>query len=100
MLRLGWITSGPDATSGIAEMLPQSHNGAIRLPWPEGSATGPRARGGFELDIARKGSKLTAATIRSKLGDPCKLRYAGKVLEINMKPGVVYQVNGNLKPLQ
>lgn len=89
-------------TSGIAEMLMQSHNGAIRLvpalpsAWPEGSVTGLRARGGFELDIAWKDSKLTTATLRSKLGGPCKLRYAGKVLEINTKPGAVYQVNGNL----
>lgn len=29
-----------------------------------------------------EGSKLTAATLRSKLGGSCKLRYAGKVLEI------------------
>ena len=86
----------------MAEMLMQSQNGVIRLlpalpvAWSEGSITGLRARGGFEVDLTWKESKLTAATLRSKLGGPCKIRYAGKVLEVNTKPMAVYQVNGNL----
>jgi alpha-L-fucosidase 2 len=90
------------ATAGIAEMLLQSHNGVIRLipalpsAWAEGNVTGLRARGGFELDIAWKDSKLTSAILRSKLGGPCKIRYAGKVLDIETKPGATYRIGGAL----
>jgi alpha-L-fucosidase 2 len=74
------------AASGITEMLMQSHRRdgegryiidllpALPDAWPEGSIQGLRARGGFELDIAWKDGRLTAATIRSSLGGDCKIR--------------------------
>jgi alpha-L-fucosidase 2 len=73
------------ATAGLAEMLLQSHAGEIELlpalpkAFERGSITGLRARGGFELDIAWKGSALERATIRSKLGERCRLRTATDV---------------------
>ena len=70
-------------TSGVAEMLLQSHESCIcPLPcipdaWSEGRFTGLCARGGFELDVNWEGGSATAITVHSKAGNPCRLRYAG-----------------------
>lgn len=86
------------ATAGIAEMLLQSEDGVVQLlpalpdAWPEGQVTGLRARGGFEIDLAWKSGKLTEATVRSTLGGVCKLRYRGRLKEIQTQPGETYRV--------
>ncbi|MCC2600721.1 glycosyl hydrolase family 95 catalytic domain-containing protein [Sphingobacterium sp. FBM7-1] len=69
-------------TSGIAEMLVQSYDGNIfilpALPdaFPQGSISGLKVRGGFEIDIAWADSKLTTLRIKSALGGNCRLRLA------------------------
>jgi alpha-L-fucosidase 2 len=70
-------------TSGIAEMLLQSHDGAIHLlpalpaAWQQGSVKGLVARGGFVIDMRWKNGKLTYVKVKAKLGGNCRLRVAG-----------------------
>ena len=70
-------------TSGVAEMLLQSHESAIvplpSLPdaWAEGSYTGLAARGGFTLDVSWKDGCAHTITVHSHAGQPCTLRYPG-----------------------
>ncbi len=66
--------------AGVAEMLLQSHAGEIHLLpalptlWPTGTIEGLRARGGFEVDIAWEGGALARASVRSLLGNRCRIR--------------------------
>jgi alpha-L-fucosidase 2 len=91
------------ATSGITEMLLQSHAGEIHLlpalprAWPHGRVTGLRARGGFELDIEWRAGKLTQSTIRSQNGTNCKVRYGEKVVTLRVPRGGVVRLNENLE---
>ena len=67
-------------TSGIAEMLLQSQDGAIHLlpslpsMWKNGSISGLRARGGFDVNMQWKNGELAKATIKSSLGGNCRIR--------------------------
>ncbi|MHC4519029.1 MAG: glycoside hydrolase family 95 protein, partial [Planctomycetota bacterium] len=79
------------ATSGITEMLMQSHRRdaksnyiidllpALPSAWPDGHVTGLRARNGFEIDLWWNGGRLQRAQIVSKLGKPCRIRTATPV---------------------
>jgi len=68
-------------TSGLTEMLMQSHDGAIHLlpalpqVWPNGRITGLRARGGFEIvDLEWNNHQVTKLKIRSTLGGNLRIR--------------------------
>ncbi|MEP6628085.1 MAG: glycoside hydrolase family 95 protein [Ginsengibacter sp.] len=68
------------ATEGMVEMLLQSHLGDIYLlpalpdAWKEGSVTGLKARGNFEVGIHWQNRQLTSATIKSIEVGICKVR--------------------------
>ncbi len=73
-------------TSGIAEMLLQSHDGAIYLlpalpdDWKDGSVSGLMARGGFKVDITWADHKIVKLVIHSSLGGNCRLRFNEKMM--------------------
>lgn len=69
--------------AGIAEMLVQSHDGAIHLlpalpdVWQQGTLKGIRCRGGFTLDeMAWEKGKLQKAVFTSTIGGTLRLRTA------------------------
>jgi alpha-L-fucosidase 2 len=67
-------------TAGMVEMLLQNDEDEIRLlpalpsAWPAGRITGIRARGGFEVDLSWKDGAIDRVTVRSRLGNPLRLR--------------------------
>ena len=105
--------------AGIAEMLLQSQATEIRNPnneirnkseiriielipalpkaWPSGSVKGLRARGGFEIDMNWNNGKLEYATVRSLLGNECKVRLGEKTVSFPTKAGKSYRLDANLK---
>jgi len=101
-------------TAGIAEMLLQSHiTGepperlreitllpALPKAWATGGFKGLCARGGFELDAAWTGGKLTNATLRSKMGRPCMVRCGRNMISLKTKAGEEYRFDGELKTIR
>jgi alpha-L-fucosidase 2 len=82
-------------TAGIAEMLLQSHDGAIHplpaLPdvWKNGSVSGLRAAGGFEVAMEWNSGELTKLVVKSILGGNCRLRLNGELAatsDVKLKP--------------
>ncbi|GAB4003928.1 glycoside hydrolase family 95 protein [Spirosoma migulaei] len=101
-------------TSGITEMLMQSHEGAIHLlpalpdGWRNGHISGIRARGGFEIvSLEWKDGKVAKVVIKSNLGGNCRLRLPNSLradgLEVALaqgpNPNPLYAIDGIPKPL-
>ncbi len=88
-------------TSGLTEMMLQSHDGAIHLipalpdKWLTGSVKGLRARGGFEIEsLEWKDGEVVKAVIKSKLGGNCRIR---SYSELVAKDGKLKKAKGNNK---
>lgn len=67
-------------TAGVAEMLLQSHDGAVHLlpalpdQWKTGSVSGIKARGGFELDMSWQNGEVQKVLVKSTIGGNLRLR--------------------------
>jgi len=68
-------------TAAVAEMLLQSHGGALRLlpalppQWPSGAVMGLRARGGFTVDLSWRDGALTEARITADHAGLCRIQW-------------------------
>jgi len=89
-------------TAAVAECLIQSHAGEINLlpalpvSWTNGSVTGLKTRGGFEVNISWENGKLTACDIKSILGKPCVVRYGEKTKTFDIPAGKSIRISGEL----
>ena len=89
-------------TAGIAEMLLQSHetdnNGSFILHllpampdvWKDGSISGLRARGGFEVSMNWSGNRLQKAVVKSLNGGKLTIRTATPLKRSGKKAGNYY----------
>jgi len=89
-------------TAGIAEMLLQSHETtkeglpilhllpALPDVWKDGSISGLRARGGFEVSMNWSGNRLLSAVIKSMNGGTLTVRTATPLKQKGKKEGNYY----------
>ena len=89
-------------TAGIAECLLQSHAGEISLlpalpeSWKDGAVSGLRARGGYEVSLRWQDGRMTACEIKSLLGHPFTVRYAGQTKDFTLATGKTLKLGPEL----
>lgn len=78
-------------TAGVAEMLVQSHDGAVHLlpalpdAWKNGAVQGIMARGGFEIDMEWSNGKVAKVNVLSKIGGNLRIRTHVQLTGKNLK---------------
>ncbi|GAA5522147.1 glycoside hydrolase N-terminal domain-containing protein [Aliifodinibius salicampi] len=102
-------------TAGIAEMLMQSHDGAIHLlpalpdEWDSGQISGLRARGGFVIESLKwKDGKVSELKIKSTLGGNARIRVSDELVGLEglklkkasgSNPNTFYELAETPKPI-
>jgi alpha-L-fucosidase 2 len=84
----------PIAEPVLIDLLP-----SLPKAWPTGSVTGLRARDGFEVDLTWSDGALARVTIRSTLGRPAQIRYAGQTLNVHLPAGQSTVLDAHLRPI-
>ena len=85
-------------TSGVAEMLLQSHMGFIEIlpalpaDWINGQITGLSARGGFCVDISWEGGCCKKIVVKSLAGKKCIIKYKEYELEFETEKNQTYEI--------
>ena len=92
-------------TSGITEMILQSHTGEIHLlpalpdALPQGAVRGLRARGAVEVDLVWKEGELDRANLKSLCGGRIGVRYRDRMVELDTQAGHRYVLDEGLNML-
>jgi len=92
-------------TSGVVELLLQSHDGSIHLlpalpsVWSSGSVRGLKARGNVAVSLEWKGSVLHLATLTPAFTGNYTLRYGTHVKTLQLNGGQHYQFDARLDPV-
>lgn len=83
-------------TSGIAEMLVQSHKGVLRLlpalpgKWHSGHVKGMIARGGIHVEISWKHSRIKKFVLTSACSQVCTVNFEGRTEKVSLKENQPY----------
>ncbi|MET7991213.1 glycoside hydrolase family 95 protein [Amycolatopsis sp. NPDC005232] len=89
--------------AGLAELVVQSHAGAIDLlpalpsAWPDGTAHGLRARGGLAVDVSWQAGKVVSASVTrlsGEAGDDVVVRWPGGGTTLKVAAGEVSELDG------
>src|SRR5207244_2832230 len=70
---------------------------ALPAAFPAGKVSGLRARGGFDVALSWKDSKLVRAALTARESKPVKVRYGGHEIEIQAQSGQTYELGPDLK---
>jgi alpha-L-fucosidase 2 len=69
---------------------------ALPAGWDDGSVSGLRARGQYDVSLQWKGGKLQSAGIHGIKGGAMKVRYGQKTATITLKPGETVHLDADL----
>jgi len=93
-------------TAGVAEMLLQSHDGAVHIlpalpdAWSKGSVSGLVARGGFEVTMDWSDGKINALIVKSKIGGNLRIRSYEPLKGAGLRKAEGENANQLLAPVQ